>query len=138
MPKPIDSISGARILEQYQVVSSLGAGAPARGAKQPSRIVDTVQISREAREKLQQFDQAERDRELHRERRRQEQDEALKNSLEVLELGAEASRETVRKAYHHLMHHYHPDKYAHLPAEFRKLAEMKARQIIKAYETLTE
>jgi len=60
MPKPIDSIASARILAQYQVVSSLGAGAPARGAKQPLRIVDTVQISQEAREKLQQFDQAER------------------------------------------------------------------------------
>ncbi len=138
MPEPIDSIASARILEHYQAVSSLGAGVLVRGVKQPSRIVDTVQISQEAREKLRQFNQAKRDGELCRERRRREQDEALKNSLEVLELGAEASREAVRKAYHHLMHHYHPDKYAHLPAEFRKLAEAKARQIIKAYETLGE
>ncbi len=118
MPKPIDSIASARIRAQYQMVSSLWTGAPARGAKQPLRIVDTLQISQEARDKLQQFVQAERDRDRYRERRRRDQDEALKNSLEVLELGEEASREAPRKAYHHLMRHYHPDRYAHLPAEF--------------------
>jgi DnaJ-class molecular chaperone len=50
----------------------------------------------------------------------------------------DAPREMIRSAYHRLMRHYHPDKYAQLPSEFRELAETKTQQIIEAYEKLTK
>ncbi len=69
---------------------------------------------------------------------RKEQDEALKRSFEVLELRTAAPPEVIKNAYHHLLRNYHPDKYSHLPPEFRKLAESKAQQIIEAYNKLTK
>lgn len=42
----------------------------------------------------------------------------------------------VRKAFRALMVQYHPDKVAHLAAEFRELAEKKSRQITEAWEKI--
>ena len=42
----------------------------------------------------------------------------------------------VRKAFRALMTQYHPDKVAHLAAEFRALAEQKSRQITEAWERI--
>ena len=140
MPEPITSLPSTKILESYRSITSLRTIAPpaVRVSKHPAPFSDTVQISEEAREKLRQSNQTKQDDYLHQEQMRREQDEALKRSLEVLELGAEASKATIRRAYRHLMCNYHPDKYSHLPPEFRKLAEMKARQIVEAYDRLTE
>lgn len=40
----------------------------------------------------------------------------------------------VKKAYRELLAKYHPDKVNHLGDEFRKIAEQKTREIVKAYE----
>lgn len=138
MPEPVGSIPRTKILENYRTITSLGIGASAavRAAKAPLVAVDKVEISQEAREKLRQANQASREDSLLQEQKRKEQDEELKRSLEVLELGPEAQKDKMRRAYRHLMRSYHPDKYSHLPPEFRDLAEKKTRQIIEAYSKL--
>ena len=140
MPDPISSIASGKILENYRRITSWGARAPSGtgDAKHSGPVSDTIQISREAREKLRLLEQAQRNDRILREELRREQDEALKRSLEVLELGTGAPPEAIRNAYHHLLRNYHPDKYSHLPPEFRKLAENKAQQIIEAYSRLTK
>ena len=139
MPEPISSIASGKILENYRRITSWGTRAPAgaAGAKHPAPVSDTVRISQEAREKLRLAEQAQRNDRIRREELRREQDEALKRSLEVLELQTGAPLEVIRNAYRHLLRNYHPDKYSHLPPEFRQLAESKAQQIIGAYNKLT-
>lgn len=44
----------------------------------------------------------------------------------------------VRKAYYQAIQRYHPDKYAQLPAEFRRVAERKTRELHLAYHRLME
>jgi DnaJ-class molecular chaperone len=51
-----------------------------------------------------------------------------------LEPGAEAAE--IRAAYRRLAAQYHPDKVAHLGAEFQRLAEQKFKTIQAAYEQL--
>ena len=140
MPEPIGSVSTARIIESYRSITSLGRAVPSetRAPKRPAQMKDTVQISKDAREKLRLLNQSKRDDQKRQEHLRTEQDEAIKRSLELLELGADTSKEAIRSAYHHLMRNYHPDRYFHLPPEFRKLAEFKAKQIIEAYDNLTK
>jgi DnaJ-domain-containing protein 1 len=139
MPEPIGSLSTARIIESYRCITSLGRAVPSenRVPKHPVRIKDTVQISEKAREELRLLNQAKRDDQERQEHLRSEQDEAIKRSLDLLEVGADASKEAIRSAYHHLIRNYHPDRYFHLPPEFRKLAELKAKEIIEAYDNLT-
>lgn len=140
MPEPISSFPSAKVLERYRTITCLRMEAPPvkRAAKRQARPSDTVQISEEARERLRQYNEAKRDDGLQQEQMRRERDEAIRRSLEVLELGVESSKEVIRRAYRHLMGNYHPDKYSHLPPEFRELAERKARQIIDAYARLNE
>jgi DnaJ-domain-containing protein 1 len=140
MPEPISSTASGKILENYRRISSWGIRTPsgAGDTKHHEPISDTVRISQEAREKLKLAEEAQRNDRIRREEQRREQDEALKRSLEVLELRSDASPEAIRNAYHHLLRNYHPDKYSHLPPEFRKLAENKAQQIIEAYDKLTK
>ncbi len=42
----------------------------------------------------------------------------------------------IRKAYYRNVRRYHPDKYHHLPAEFRLVAEHKTRRLHEAYREL--
>lgn len=51
-----------------------------------------------------------------------------------LERGADAAE--IRAAYRRLAAQYHPDKVAHLGAEFQRLAEQKFKAIQAAYEQL--
>jgi preprotein translocase subunit Sec63 len=44
------------------------------------------------------------------------------------------TEDELRKAYKALIVQYHPDKVAHLAAEFRELAERRTRQINEAYD----
>lgn len=44
----------------------------------------------------------------------------------------------VRRAYYKTIQKYHPDKYAQLPAEFRRIAEQKTRELQQAYQGLTD
>ena len=130
----------AKILENYRTITALGhpEHSDTRTPKHPVQVTDTIRISQEAREQLKLLNQAKRDNFVRQQHLRREQDEEIRRSLELLELGADAPRAAIRNAYHHLMRNYHPDRYSHLPPEFRKLAESKAKQIIEAYDNLTK
>ena len=54
----------------------------------------------------------------------------------VLSVGKGASKEEIKKSYRRLVNKYHPDKVLHLGEEFRELAEMRFKEIQKAYEDL--
>jgi DnaJ-domain-containing protein 1 len=140
MPEPIRSATTAMIIDNYRSITSLGLPAhpDTREPQHPVKVIDTVRISQEARERLKLLNQARRNEVVRQQYLRREQDEAIKRSLELLELGADASKEAIRSAYRHLMRNYHPDRYSHLPPEFRELAESKAKQIIEAYDNLTK
>jgi len=52
----------------------------------------------------------------------------------ILELKGKITGVDVRKSYCTLLAKYHPDKVDHLGDEFRRIAEVKTREIIEAYE----
>jgi hypothetical protein len=51
-----------------------------------------------------------------------------------LGMAGPGTEDELRKAYKALIVQYHPDKVAHLAAEFRELAERRTRQINEAYD----
>jgi len=55
---------------------------------------------------------------------------------EVLGVKVGASREEIRRAFHRLAIHYHPDKVHHLGAEFESMAQEKFLRLKEAYEVL--
>ena len=57
-------------------------------------------------------------------------------ALEILGLEPGASAASIKKAYRRLVLQYHPDKVAHLGAEFRHIAEEKTKEINVAYALL--
>lgn len=61
-----------------------------------------------------------------------------KSPYEILEIEPGASKDDIHKAYRALANKYHPDKIAHLGAEFQTLAEKKFKEIQAAYDYLTE
>jgi uncharacterized membrane protein YkvA (DUF1232 family) len=54
----------------------------------------------------------------------------------VLGVGRNASPEEIKSAYKSLANQYHPDKVLHLGEEFRELAEIRFKEIQKAYNEL--
>jgi uncharacterized membrane protein YkvA (DUF1232 family) len=56
---------------------------------------------------------------------------------EVLGIKVNATRAEIKKAYRQLINQYHPDKFAHLGAEFEKVAQDRTRRIVEAYEKLS-
>lgn len=54
----------------------------------------------------------------------------------VLELNRSASGIEIKQAYRRLANQYHPDKVDHLGKEFRDLAEIKFKEIQRAYKEL--
>jgi hypothetical protein len=54
----------------------------------------------------------------------------------VLEIDRNASAEEIKHAYRGLASRYHPDKLEYLGEEFKVLAEMRFKEIQKAYEEL--
>jgi DnaJ-class molecular chaperone len=122
------------------MVDSLGTdeGPKNRIKAKWCQVNDTVQFSQEALDRLELWNKAEKDKSGHQEALQAQRDEEIRRSFEVLELEQGAPEELIRRAYHHLMKNYHPDKYSNLPPEFRKLAEAKAKQIIEAYNNLTK
>jgi uncharacterized membrane protein YkvA (DUF1232 family) len=54
----------------------------------------------------------------------------------VLGLEKNASPEEIKIAYKNLANQYHPDKVLHLGEEFRELAEIRFKEIQKAYSEL--
>jgi DnaJ-class molecular chaperone len=98
-------------------------------------LKDTVQISGEALEKSKEFL-------LKLNQQPSSEEPASKpraeNNLDILNLSADATREQIRKAYLAAIKQYHPDNFAGLSPEFRELAEEKSKQIILAYQKLTD
>jgi hypothetical protein len=56
----------------------------------------------------------------------------------VLGITPQASAEEIKHAYRELANKYHPDKLAHLGEEFQKLAEMRFKDIQRAFEQLAK
>jgi len=54
----------------------------------------------------------------------------------VLSVKRNASQEEIKKAYRSLANKYHPDKVSHMGEEFRELAEIRFKEIQKAYQEL--
>jgi hypothetical protein len=136
------SATSAKASEIYRMNSSQqlrGTSLSKGPAKQAAGTKsDSVQFSREAFDRLQELKQNQINDTLEAERANQDSDIKLEESLRTLELEGNASRDEIKKAYHYAIQQYHPDKHAHLPPEFRKLAETKAKQITQAYKTLLE
>jgi hypothetical protein len=59
-----------------------------------------------------------------------------KDPYVVLGVGRNASPEEIKSAYKSLANQYHPDKVLHLGEEFRELAEIRFKEIQKAYNEL--
>lgn len=55
---------------------------------------------------------------------------------EVLGVKVGASKDEIRRAFHRLAIHYHPDKVHHLGAEFESMAQEKFLRLTKAYDAL--
>ncbi|HOP48278.1 MAG TPA: DnaJ domain-containing protein [Desulfobacteraceae bacterium] len=64
-------------------------------------------------------------------------DDTQKDPFEVLGINRGASQEEIKKAYRELVNQYHPDKVSYLGKEFRELAEVRFKEINKAYQELT-
>ncbi len=56
---------------------------------------------------------------------------------ELLGISPDATAQEIKEAYRREMAQYHPDKVQHLGAEFRRLAESKAKAIQDAYERIS-
>jgi uncharacterized membrane protein YkvA (DUF1232 family) len=55
----------------------------------------------------------------------------------VLGIGRNASAEEIKHAYREMANRYHPDKLEHLGNEFKVLAEVRFKEIQKAYQELS-
>lgn len=55
----------------------------------------------------------------------------------ILGIDRSASAVEIKKAYRELARKYHPDKLEHLGDEFKELAEMRFKEIQKAYQELS-
>jgi hypothetical protein len=139
MAMQIRSITETRAIETYRNTYSIRTDLTVKtqAEKNLSRNSDTVQFSQEALDKLRLLINTEWDNHIHREHLRNNQDKQIGRSLEILKLDTNVSKAAIAKAYHYLLQNYHPDKYFHLPPEFRELAEVKTKQIIEAYNKLT-
>ena len=59
-----------------------------------------------------------------------------KDYYKILGVDRKAKEEEIKRAYRRLAGRYHPDKVAHLGAEFQELAARRFVAIQKAYEDL--
>jgi uncharacterized membrane protein YkvA (DUF1232 family) len=59
------------------------------------------------------------------------------NPYRVLGIGRDASAEEIKHAYREMAGRYHPDKLEHLGDEFKVLAEIRFKEIQKAYQELS-
>ena len=55
----------------------------------------------------------------------------------VLGIGRNASADEIKHAYREMANRYHPDKLEHLGSEFKVLAEVRFKEIQKAYQELS-
>ena len=59
------------------------------------------------------------------------------DSYKILGIEKSASEEEIKQAYRQLANKYHPDKVGHLGDEFKELAEIRFKEIQRAYQELT-
>jgi DnaJ-domain-containing protein 1 len=126
-----EAIKTARIAQtfytkSYNAYKNLGGQVPSGR--------DSVQFSKEALDKLKRFKEAQNSEPAREQPAPVDTD--LKTSLNILDLGTNANPAQVRKAYLFAINQYHPDKFASLPPEFRKIAEEKTKEINTAYDRL--
>jgi preprotein translocase subunit Sec63 len=55
---------------------------------------------------------------------------------EILGVPRNATEDQIRTSYKRMMAMYHPDKVAHLGPELQEVAQLKARELNRAYELL--
>ena len=63
---------------------------------------------------------------------------ALKNYYELLEIGAGAPIDEIKKAFRLQIARYHPDKVQHLGKEFQSMAADRAAELTEAYRILSD
>jgi hypothetical protein len=63
---------------------------------------------------------------------------ASKDPYEILGVTPDATLAEIRAAYRNAVRQYHPDKVAHLGAEFKELAQKKFVEIQEAYNSLLQ
>lgn len=97
---------------------------------------DNVQISQEALDRLELLKQKQAEDRSKRAQTIKERDRELEKSLRILNLDKDASLQEIREAYLHAIQLYHPDRHAHLPPDFRRLAEIRSKQINERYSTV--
>ena len=106
----------------------------------PYRVKDTVNISKEAFEKLRAQD---RQKLIvppggTEEENKNRGDPKLEKTFETLNLNSRAKLEQIRKAYLEAIKKYHPDKFLNRPPEVLRAAEERTKQINTAYRILTK
>jgi hypothetical protein len=57
---------------------------------------------------------------------------------ELLDVGATASADEIKRAFRREIAKYHPDKVQHLGREFQEIAAVKAAELTQAYKTLSD
>ena len=57
---------------------------------------------------------------------------------DLLDVGADASAEEIKRAFRREIAKYHPDKVQHLGREFQEIAASRAAELTRAYKTLTD
>lgn len=133
----ISQSSAARVAQIYRAnsIAPVDARSYRKNESTPgsSATTDSVHFSREALERAKLLQQGEVEELDRRTTMQQKLDEELRLNLNLLDPDTQAPLEAVKRAYRYLIRHYHPDKYADLPPEFRELADAKSRQIIHAY-----
>jgi DnaJ like chaperone protein len=72
----------------------------------------------------------------NREKARPSDPSGRKDPYTILGVSRGASPEEVKAAYRRLASQYHPDKVQHLGEDFKRLAEVKFKEIQDAYETI--
>jgi len=113
--------------------SPLSSGATKQSVRNKA---DNIQFSQEALDRLELLKQKQAEDRSKKAQTIKERDRELEKSLRVLNLDKDASLPEIREAYLHAIQQYHPDKHACLPPDFRRLAEIRTKQINDSYSAL--
>ncbi|MDR3570348.1 MAG: DnaJ domain-containing protein [Syntrophobacteraceae bacterium] len=133
-PDRLTSIVNAYVQSSRIVYKSRGAAGPSD---------DRVQISSEGLQKSKEFLAQVNDQIYSKEYVSTSQEDVSTSrpagdNLEILNLSSSASLDQIHRAYVSAIKQYHPDNFNRYSPEFKKLAEEKSKQIIRAYENLTK
>jgi DnaJ-domain-containing protein 1 len=126
-----EPIRFARIAQAYS--TNTGVYSRPRSAS-ISQSGDTVQISEEAQERSKAFTMKIKGDLSSDQPSAQSQ---TGNTLDILNLPSNATKDQIRRAYKGAIKQYHPDNFANFCSEFQKLAEEKCKQINLAYQKLS-